>query len=220
MRQGRTGGAARSGPARGLSRLERAKPARARYAACAMEDTNKRTRTGAADRGAVVARTGPKESSGGDGAPTRAARQGEAEPASASRPGLPPELYDKIEQRLAAIGEVERVCKSHKKGPGPVRPRCLPAEELVHEKTETIRKGDAQRIHYRCSNAKCAQEIRNDRWDAHVAAATSDRALQEGAAEVLERSMNFAPDGHGRGSVRPRARPGPGGGIICHVLSS
>ena len=100
-----------------------------------------------------------------------------------------------IERSLAAIGEVEHQRKSHKKGPGPVRPRCLPPEDLVHEKVETVRRGESQRIHFICSNPKCAREIRNDKWDAHVSRAKNDKHLQQAPDDVLERSMNFAPDG-------------------------
>ena len=46
-----------------------------------------------------------------------------------------------------------------------------------------------------CSNPKREQPIRNDRWDTHVLKATSDKRLQESPEDVLERSMNFAPDG-------------------------
>jgi len=108
---------------------------------------------------------------------------------------LPQDLREKIEQSLAAIGEVEHRKKSHKKGPGPVGSRCLPAEALVHEKTETIRKGQGNRTHFRCSNPRCEEPIRQDKWDTHVVKSTTDLHLQEPPEAVLERSCNFAPDG-------------------------
>ena len=158
-----------------------------------MEDANKRARVHSKGEEAGVSAAGPEESRGGESARAQVAPQAGAPLTSAPEPGsLPPELRAKIEQRLAAIGEVKHVRKSHKKGPGPVRSRCLPAEDLVHEKAETVRKGgDIQRIYYRCSNPKCGQDIRYDKWDAHVRAATSDGALQEAADDVLERSMNY-----------------------------
>ena len=107
---------------------------------------------------------------------------------------MPPDLKGKIENALAAIGEVEYHKRSHKKGSGPVQPKVLPEEDLVHDKAETIRKGGAGRVHYKCSNAKCEQLIRADKWETHAIAARSDRHLQEPAEDVLERSMNFAPE--------------------------
>ena len=107
---------------------------------------------------------------------------------------MPLELREKIERALEAADDVERYKKSHKKGPGLVQPRCVPLEDLVHEKAETIRKGSPVRVHYRCSNPKCEEPIRYDKWDAHVTKWTSDRHLQEPADDVLERSMNSAPD--------------------------
>ena len=72
----------------------------------------------------------------------------------------------------------------------------LPPADLVHEKTDTIRKGSANRVHFACSNPKCKKEpIRKDKWDTHVLQATSDLHLQEAPGDVLERSQNFAPDG-------------------------
>ena len=50
-------------------------------------------------------------------------------------------------------------------------------------------------MHFKCSNPLCEQPIRNDKWDTHVLKLTSDLHLQEAAADVLERSQNFAPDG-------------------------
>ena len=46
-----------------------------------------------------------------------------------------------------------------------------------------------------CSNPKCEEPIRNDKWDTHILKATNDLFLQEAAEDVLERSQNFAPDG-------------------------
>lgn len=108
---------------------------------------------------------------------------------------MPPELREKIEKSLAAIGQVEYKRRPHRKGPGPVQARCLLPEDLVHEKEETIRSGLASRPHYKCSNPKCTEPLRKDKWDSHILKMTSDLHLQETAADVLERSMNFAPDG-------------------------
>ena len=109
--------------------------------------------------------------------------------------GMPAELRETIEKSLAELGEVDYRTKSHKKRPGPVGPRCLAPEDLIHEKVETIRRGTGNRVHFKCCNANCEEPIRNDRWDTHVLKMTSDRHLQEAPEEVLERSMNFAPDG-------------------------
>ena len=46
-----------------------------------------------------------------------------------------------------------------------------------------------------CSNPKCPDAIRKDKWETHVIKMTSDRHLQEDPDAVLERSMNFSPDG-------------------------
>jgi len=81
---------------------------------------------------------------------------------------MPSELRDKILNELDVIGEVEYNRKSHKKGPGPVGARCVPPEDLIHEKTETIRRGQKDRVHFVCSNLKCIQPIRNDKWETHV----------------------------------------------------
>ena len=111
---------------------------------------------------------------------------------------MPSDLKGQIENALAAIGEMEYHKRSHKKGSGPVQPKVLPEEDLVHDKAETIRKGGAGRVHYKCSNAKCEQLIRADKWETHAIAARSDRHLQEPAEDVLERSMNFAPEAWAR----------------------
>ena len=53
---------------------------------------------------------------------------------------MPEDLRDKIEKSLRDIGEVDYRKRSHH-GAGPVKPRVLPPEDLVHEKSKTIRKG-------------------------------------------------------------------------------
>ncbi len=118
-----------------------------------------------------------------------------AEPASkrARVDGMPADLRDVIEKSLVSIGQVEFRKRTHKKS-GSVS-RSLAPEDLVHEQTETIRKGTGNRVHFMCTNHNCEEPIRNDKWDTHVLKATSDRHLQESPEDVLERSMNFAPDG-------------------------
>ena len=69
----------------------------------------------------------------------------------------------------------------------------LPPEDLVHEKQEEIRKGQANRVHFVCSNPMCTEPIRADKWETHILDKTSDIHLQEEADDVLERQMNFAP---------------------------
>lgn len=105
---------------------------------------------------------------------------------------MPAELKQRIERALEDLGEVERHKRSHHKA-GPVQAKILPEEALLHEKVETIRKGSANRIHFRCSNKACTEPLRADKWDTHVITARSDRLLQEQAEDVLVRSMNFAP---------------------------
>ena len=105
------------------------------------------------------------------------------------------DLKEAIEKSLPEVGEIEYYTKPHTKGPGPVKPLCFLPADRVHEKVESIRKGQGRRIHYACSNPKCPEPIRSDKWDTHVMTMTSDRHLQEDPAVVLERSMNFAPDG-------------------------
>ena len=107
---------------------------------------------------------------------------------------MPEELKARIEQSLDAIGEVEFRKRSHRKGSGPVGARCLAPEDLVHEKESITRKGQRNRMHFKCCNPKCTELIRADKWDTHVLTMTSDRHLQEDPGDVLERSMNFAPD--------------------------
>ena len=108
---------------------------------------------------------------------------------------MPADLKEEIEKSLPEEGEIEYYTKSHKKQPGPVKHKCLPPEDLVHDKVETVRKGHGHRVHFKCSNAKCPEPIRNDRWETHVLKMVSDRNLQEDPTAVLERSNNFAPDG-------------------------
>ena len=54
---------------------------------------------------------------------------------------MPSELKEAIEKSLPEVGEIEYYTKPHTKGPGPVKPLCLPLEDLLHEKIETARKG-------------------------------------------------------------------------------
>ena len=75
---------------------------------------------------------------------------------------MPEDLRRKIEKSLEEIGEVDFRKRSHH-GSGPMKRRVLPPEDLVHEKVETIRKGTGNRVHYRCSNPKCEEPIRNDK---------------------------------------------------------
>ena len=49
-------------------------------------------------------------------------------------------LKEEIEKSIPVEGEIEYYTKSHKKSPGPLRHKCLPPEDLVHEKVEVIRK--------------------------------------------------------------------------------
>ena len=66
-----------------------------------------------------------------------------ADPPAAKRPRsglMPPDLKQIIEKSIPVEGEIEYYTKSHKKQPGPLRHKCLPPEDLVHEKLEVIRK--------------------------------------------------------------------------------
>ena len=108
-----------------------------------------------------------------DGPDAKRARTNDTD--DAPKGTMPDELRATIEASLAAIGTVEYHRRPHRKGPGPVQPRTLPPEDLVHEKVETIRSGSAQRVHYRCSNPKCPEPIRNDRWETHKIKMTTDR---------------------------------------------
>ena len=107
---------------------------------------------------------------------------------------MPPELREKIETALAAVGEVEYQRRSHRRKCLLVA-RVLPDADLVHERGEIVRKGSANRLHYFCSNKNCEEAIRGDKWDDHVLKMTSDVHLQESPEDVLERSMNFVADG-------------------------
>ena len=84
----------------------------------------------------------------------------EPEPKRAMLGTMSPEMKQNITEAVDAIGEVERYRKPHRKGPGPVQARVLPPEDLVHEKKEEIRRGQANRIHYICSNPMCTEPIR------------------------------------------------------------
>ena len=75
---------------------------------------------------------------------------------------MPPNLRDKIEKSLEALGQVEQKKRSHKRK-GPVQPKTRPPEDLDHLKTETVRTGQTSRVHYRCSNSQCKEPIRNDK---------------------------------------------------------
>ena len=64
---------------------------------------------------------------------------------------MPVDLKEEIEKSTPVDGEIEYYTKSHKKQPGPLRHKCLPPEDLVHEKLEVIRKGHGHRAHFMCS---------------------------------------------------------------------
>ena len=99
--------------------------------------------------------------------------ESESNQAKRARVGtMPTALRERIERELSELGTVEYNLRRHRRT-GPVRPRVLPAEDLVHTKVEEVRKGHGNRVHYRCSNPKCG-EIRKDRWESHITAATSD----------------------------------------------
>ena len=81
-------------------------------------------------------------------------------PAKKQKTGsMPPEMKAEIEQALELFGEVERYRRPHRKGAGPMQAKILPPEDLVHEKSETLRQGSANRIHYKCSNEKCQGQM-------------------------------------------------------------
>ncbi len=103
------------------------------------------------------------------------------------------EMKEMIEKKLVLLGEVWRYKRPHKKGAGLVPARVLDPEDLVHEKKETVRSGQANRPHVRCSNPKCTELIRGDKWETHVLKMTSDHHLQEQAEDVLQRLCNIAP---------------------------
>ena len=98
-------------------------------------------------------------------------QQAEQPPAKQARIGtMPSEQKRRIEDALEQLGEVEYKLRPHRKGAGPVRPKTLSPEESVHEKQGEIRQGAANRVHYVCSNEKCKEPIRKDKWDTHVSA--------------------------------------------------
>ena len=74
-----------------------------------------------------------------------------ADDASEKRPrtegSMPPELREKIETALVAVGEVEYQRMSHRRK-CPLVARVLPDADLVHERAEIVRKGSANRLHY------------------------------------------------------------------------
>ena len=80
---------------------------------------------------------------------------------------MPADLREKIENALDALDDVEFKRRSHHKR-GPIAARILPDEDLVHEKGEIVRQGAANRIHYVCSNDKCPEPIRSEKWNDHV----------------------------------------------------
>ena len=97
-----------------------------------------------------------------------AAAETSAETPDAKRPRvegagtMPPDLREKIEKSLEALGQVEHKKRGHKKK-GPVQSNTRPAEDLAHDKIETIRTGQSKRVHYKCSNPQCKEAIRNDK---------------------------------------------------------
>ena len=105
---------------------------------------------------------------------------------------MPTDMKEMIEKKLLLLGDVWRFKRSHKKGSGLVAARCLPPEDLIHERGETVRSGQANRPHFRCSNSNCGL-VRSDKWESHILKATSDSHLQESPEDVLQRSCNFAP---------------------------
>ena len=160
-----------------------------------MAETAKRLRT---------AGDASTESAGKDGA--RAA----VEPTGGAA-AMPEELRAKIEHALEALGEVEFHRRLHRKGPGPVHPRCVPAEDLVHEKVETLHKGDKNRVHYRCSNPKCADPIRYDKWDAHVLKACLTAGGRRQGRIVLGLRMGHSSNFPGAWGYQPPSERRPRG---------
>ena len=104
------------------------------------------------------------------------------------------DLKDKIETSLSLIGEVEAHKKPHRKGGGQSSRGCCQRNSWFMRRCRQ-RQGQANRLHYVCSNPKCQDPIRQDKWDTHVLKMTTDLHLQEKPEDVLERSCNFAPDG-------------------------
>ena len=105
-----------------------------------------------------------------------AAEEQNVDPDRAKRPRvggtMPARLRELIEKDLRELGTVDYNVRRHRRQ-GPVKPRVLPPEDLVHEKVEEIRKGHGNRVHYRCLNPKCG-EVRKDKWETHIIAATTD----------------------------------------------
>ena len=60
---------------------------------------------------------------------------------------MPPELREKIETALVAVGEVEYQRMRHRRK-CPLVARVLPDADLVHERAEIVRKCGANRLHY------------------------------------------------------------------------
>ena len=150
-------------------------------APAAMAETAKRLRTdgepaqaGALDAGTECTGRGGVGAAGAQmpAEPAGSAACVPAEPAGRSA-SMPAELRAKIVHALETLGEVEYHRRLHRKGPGPVRARCVPPEDLVHEKVETVHKGEMKRVHFRCNNPRCEKEyIKYDKWDTHVLKAT------------------------------------------------
>ena len=97
---------------------------------------------------------------------------------------MPPDLRDKIEKSLEALGQVEQKKRSHKKK-GPVQPKTRPVEDLEHKKTETVRTGQTSRVHYRCSNPQCKEPIRNDKSADGASQRPNNRQASDGEAVIL-----------------------------------
>lgn len=107
---------------------------------------------------------------------------------------MPPELRESIEKSLDALGQIELKKRSRKKGAGPVQAQCRPPEDLIHDKIETVRTGNANRVHYKCSNAACPDLIRNDKWDGAVANSCTVRIQSLGVNCFLFPSAGYARD--------------------------
>ena len=59
---------------------------------------------------------------------------------------MPPELKEQIEKKLAALGEVWRYKRPHRKGAGLAQARCLPPEDLIHNKGDIAHRGQSSRF--------------------------------------------------------------------------
>ncbi len=81
-------------------------------------------------------------------------------------------MRERMEKESGQLGDVAVHRRKHRRYRS-IPARGLPAEELAHEKLEESRKGHGNRANYKCSNPKCG-EIRKDKWETHVVAATSD----------------------------------------------